>query len=27
MNDVLDFVLDAHDGLKRRLSAQRLLSG
>jgi len=27
MNDVLDFVLDAHGGLKRWLSAQRLLSG
>jgi len=27
MNDLLDFVLDAHGGLKRWLSAQHLLSG
>jgi hypothetical protein len=27
MNDLLDFVLDPHGGLKRWLSAQRLLSG
>jgi len=27
MNDLLDFVLDAHGGFKRSLSAQRLLSG
>jgi hypothetical protein len=27
MNDVLDFVLGAHGGLNRWLSAQRLLSG
>jgi len=27
MNDLLDFVLDAHGGLKRSPSAQRLLSG
>jgi hypothetical protein len=27
MNDLLDFVLDAPGGLKRWLSAQRLLSG
>jgi hypothetical protein len=27
MNDLLDFVLDAPAGLKRWLSAQRLLSG
>jgi len=27
MNDLLDFVLDAHGGLNRWLSAQRLPSG
>ena len=27
MNDLLDFVLDASGGLKRWLSAQRLLAG